>query len=126
MPFIHVRSLPFKRTLDISAIVEGMTEDFAKDTATNLLLVTATWTFLAEGQYAVAGKAARHQPRDSHPILVDLIVPDYHSPERIESMMRSVAASIARRTEVPAENVFVQCQLAGSRRVFDGGEIVRW
>lgn len=126
MPFIHVRSLPFKKPLDINAVVEGITEDFAKDTGTNLLRVTATWAFFTQGHYAVAGKAAPYQPRDSHPILAEIIVPDYHPGEALEAMMRSVATSITKRVDVSPENVFVQCRLAASGHAFDGGESVRW
>jgi hypothetical protein len=37
MPFIHVKSLPFEKAFDASAVVEGLTNDFANGT---------TWKFL--------------------------------------------------------------------------------
>lgn len=70
MPFIHVKSLPFDEPRDMRTVVEGLTRDFAKSTGMKLEYVTATWEFLPEGNYAVAGSAALHQPKASHPVLV--------------------------------------------------------
>jgi len=126
MPFIHVRSLPFDRLFDASAALEGITRDFAKETGIELGHVTATWEFLSPGHYAVAGKAASRQPRGSHPILVDLLAPDFNSVAKVEKLLAAVASSISKRAKVSVTNVFINHRQARSGRVFDAGEIVRW
>lgn len=126
MPFIHVKSLPFSSFFDASAALEGVTRDFAKETGIGLEHVTATWEFLAPGHYAVAGKAVSRQPRGSHPILVDLMVPDFNSGATVKKMLGAVASSIAKRARVSVANVFVNLRQARSGMVFDAGEIVRW
>lgn len=126
MPFIHVKSLPFSTFFDASAALEGVTRDFAKATGIRLEHVTATWEFLPPGHYAVAGKAVSRQPRGSHPLLVDLLVPDFNSGARVRRMLGAVAASIAKRANVPPANIFINVQQARSGMVFDGGKIARW
>lgn len=126
MPFIHVKSLPFDPPLDVSAVVEGVSRDFAEATGIGLEHVTATWQFFLPGHYAVAGKAARAQPGNSHPVLVDLLAPDLNSPAEVEQMLKSIAASISRRANLPIENVFINHRQAHAGGVFDAGDIVRW
>mgnify|MGYP000197401164 CR=1 FL=1 len=126
MPFIHVKSLPFEQTIEMSTLVQGLTKDFAKDTGIGLEHVTATWELLAPGHYAVAGKTFAKQPATSHPVLVDLLSPDFNSPEEIENMLRVIAARISKRALIPLNNIFINHRQAHSARVFDAGEIVRW
>lgn len=126
MPFIHIKSLPFDPPLKVSAVIEGLTKDFAQGTGIGLEHVTATWEFLLPGHYAVAGKAAATQPSTSHPLLVDLLSPDFNSPAQVEKMLRVTASSLAKRARVPIENIFIHHRPARSGMVFDAGEIERW
>jgi phenylpyruvate tautomerase PptA (4-oxalocrotonate tautomerase family) len=126
MPFIHVKSLPFDRTFNVASVLEGLTKDFAKGTGIGLEHVTATWEFLPSGHYAVAGKTASHQPENSHPVLVDLLSPDFNPPEKIETMLRVIASSISKQAKIPINNIFINHRQAHSGMVFDAGEIARW
>jgi phenylpyruvate tautomerase PptA (4-oxalocrotonate tautomerase family) len=126
MPFIHVKSLPFQPPLKIAAVVEGLTKDFSKGAGIGLQHVTATWEFLSPGHYAVAGKTAARQPQRSHPVLVDLLTPDFNTPAQIEKMLLVIVSSISRRAKIPKRNIFVNHRQAHSGRVFDDGEVVRW
>ncbi|MGH8652536.1 MAG: hypothetical protein ACREYE_10350 [Gammaproteobacteria bacterium] len=126
MPFIHVKSLAFEPALKVHAIVEGITKDFTKGTGIGLEHVTATWEFLPAGHYAVAGKTSSRQPETSHPVLVDLLSPDFNSPAQIEKMLRTVAVSISKRAKVPITNIFIYHRQVQSGTVFDAGEVVRW
>lgn len=126
MPFIYVKSLPFETPSDMRAIVEGMTKDFSRETGIGLEHVTATWEFLLPGHYAVAGKTVAQQPCASHPVLVDLLSPDFNSPTQVEKMLRTVASSISKRADIPIANIFVNHRPVRSGTVFDGGDIVRW
>lgn len=126
MPFVHVRSLPFERPLDVASVLQAVAHDLAAATGVAARHVTATWSFLAPGHYAVGGEVATHQPEGSHPVLVELLAPDLHPPESVETMLATVAQCIARSAGVPLENVFVHYRAVPSGTVFDGGEIVRW
>jgi len=67
-----------------------------------------------------------HQPRDSYPVVVDFLVLDFNAPERVETMLRALASSIAAHSAVAPDNIFIHCQTARSGNVFDAGDIVRW
>jgi hypothetical protein len=126
MPFIHIKSLPFDRPLNVTSVLEGLAKDFAKGTRIALEHVTATWEFLPAGHYVVAGRAESHQPESSHPVLVDLLSPDFNSPEKVEKMLQVVASSISKRAKVPINNIFINHRRAQSGMVFDSGEVARW
>ncbi|UCH54017.1 MAG: hypothetical protein JSW09_04305 [Pseudomonadota bacterium] len=126
MPFIHIKSLPFREQRDIPAILEGLCKDFARDTGVALRHITTTWEHFAPGHYAVAGKTVDAQPINSHPVLVDLHAPDSNSAAIVERMLESVASSLASRARIPRENVFVSFRPALSGGVFAEGGPVRW
>ncbi len=126
MPFIHVKSLPFDEPRDVRTVLEGLTRDFAEATGIDVEHVTATWEFFPEGNYAIAGVAALYQPQASHPVLVELVTPDFNSPEDVENMLKAVALSISKRAKVQMDNVFISYRGVGSGTVFDKGEVVRW
>ncbi len=126
MPVIQIRSLPMDDDVDLTVAVAELTRDFAERTGISIEHVSATWTLLEPGHYAFAGESAAAQPQDTHPVLVDLIAPDFHRPERVASMLRAVAASVSERARVPETNVFVVYHGARSGMVYDSGEIVRW
>ena len=126
MPFIHIKSLPLDGGLSVSDIVEGISRDFSEQVGIEIEQVTATWEGLSSWHYAAAGRAAANQPNNSHPILVDLLVPDFYPPDLVEKMLTSVAASISKRAGVSDHNIFINLRLARSGQVFDAGEIVRW
>ena len=126
MPFIHIRSLPPAEEPDTSALLEGLCADFARDTGIGIEHVTATWEWLEPDHYAVGGKAASAQPAGSHPLLVDLLAPDFNAGADVERMLVAIADSLAARAGVARDNIFINQRDARSGRVFDAGEIVRW
>lgn len=63
MPFIHVMSLPLDDSFDASTLIEGLMEDFAKETGTGVEHVTATREVLPPGHYAIGGKVPLHPYR---------------------------------------------------------------
>lgn len=126
MPFVHIKSLPFDRPLNVTSVLEGLAKDFAKGTRIDLEHVTATWEFLPPGHYVVAGRAESHQPERSHPLLVDLLAPDFNSLDSVRKMLYVVATSISKRTKMPINNIFINHRQAHSGMVLDSGEVVRW
>ena len=126
MPFIHIKSLPFTKSVDVGAVLEGLSRDFAKETGIELKHVHATWQFLKPGHYAVAGKARGRQPKSSHPLLVDLLSPDFNDASASETMLACVASSLAKRTGIPRDNIFIDHRQARSGMVFDAGSVEHW
>jgi hypothetical protein len=126
MPFIHVKSLRFAKSFDFAAVLEGVSRDFARETGIGLEHVHATWEFLKAGHYAAAGKTRDRQPKSSHPLLVDLLSPDFNDARAIETMLECVASSLANRTGIARSTIFVNHRRAHSGMVFDGGSVERW
>lgn len=125
MPFIHIKSLPFEEDLEMSSLLAAVSRDFSEQVGIEIEHITVTWEYLESWHYAAGGRTAASQPKDSHPILVDLLVPDFDPPETIEKMMKCIAASVAKRVGIPENNIFINVRQARSGQVFDGGEIVR-
>jgi hypothetical protein len=48
MPFIHINSLPFEKSVEMKAVLEGISEGFSLETEIALEHVTATWNFSCE------------------------------------------------------------------------------
>lgn len=126
MPFVHIRSLPFDPPMAVEQVVADLSRDFAEAGLAALEHITVTWTFFGPGQYAVAGTTARMQTGAGHPLLVELLTPDFHSQARVETMLRAVAASLSARAGVPLNRIFIHHSQARSGHVFDDGEVVRW
>jgi phenylpyruvate tautomerase PptA (4-oxalocrotonate tautomerase family) len=126
MPYIHIKSLEFENGLETSGVIKQVSQDFSEATGIAVEHITVTWSFLPPGHYAVAGEVADYQPITSHPLMVDLLVPDFNSSERIEQMIQKTARSLSLRAQIPIDNIFINCRVACSGQVFDGGEIVYW
>ena len=126
MPFIHIKSLPFKKDINLENVITGISIDFARNTGINIEHVSVTWEFFRSSHYVHAGKTAVDQPQDSHPVLVDFLSPDFNSTEKIGKMLSTIANSISQRIGVPLVNIFINHRQAHSGMVFDDGEIVGW
>ncbi|MDQ4125958.1 MAG: hypothetical protein M3134_10210 [Actinomycetota bacterium] len=126
MPFVHVRSLPLRDAFDPATALPAISRAFSRDTGVDEEHVTVTWETIAPHHYAAGGVTSAAQPEASHPVLVDVLAPDFNDDERIGAMLRSVAGSVAEAAETTPDNVFVVFHAARSGRVFDGGDVVRW
>ena len=126
MPVITVKSLPLPDAADLRLLVEAISTDFAREARVEPEHVTLTWQVLAGGAYAVGGRAAETQPEDSHPVLVELLLPDFHGPVAVERMLRAIAQAVAAHARLPIANVFVCARLARSGFVLESGRTVRW
>jgi hypothetical protein len=107
-------------------LVEHIARSFSDANDIDLKYVTVTWNFLPENQYAFAGHTVEFQTRDSHPLLVDLIIPGFHSEDRIEKLMKSLAYVISSATGIGMTNIFIHTQRARSGMVYDQGDVVKW
>lgn len=126
MPFINIQSLPFSPEKDIPAILKNISHDFSIKTRIEEEHITAIWSFFSPHHYSVAGQTTAYQLKKSHPILVDLLIPDFHTGETIKNMLPILATSIAKHTGILLENVFIHVRKAKAGHVFDAGEVVGW
>ena len=126
MPFVHITSLPFAHNFDAPAAIVAISEDFSTATGVATEHITVTWNYFRTDHYAVDAVTAAYQPRDSHPLLVDLLAPDFNSPEQVATMLPALAQSIAAQCGVTLRNVFINYRGARSGCVFDAGEVVHW
>ncbi|MGF1546613.1 MAG: hypothetical protein ACFCUG_04770 [Thiotrichales bacterium] len=126
MPVIQIKSLPFAEPKDLGKLVEAVSADFARDAEIALKYVSVTWELLPPHSYAVAAVTQPTQPRASHPVLVNLLTPDFNTNDQITTMIESLAQAIARHAGIRVENIFIAQQPAKSGRIFDSGKIVRW
>jgi len=126
MPFIHIKSLPLKDSFDIPKILRGINRDFSEKTGIELMHLHATWEFFQPSHYAKGDTTPEHQPEARHPIIVDLLTPDFNDADTIRLMLETIAASIASRLPFPIDNIFVNHRRAHAGMVFDDGKIVEW
>jgi phenylpyruvate tautomerase PptA (4-oxalocrotonate tautomerase family) len=126
MPFIHITSLPPQEPVNMPAVLENISQSFSKYLGLEVKFVTATWNFLPPGHYATGGQAAQFQPLNSHPLLVNLVVPGFYRNEQVAKALQATASAIHEVTQIPKTNLFIQAQVAKSGFVFDNGAVVSW
>lgn len=125
MPVIRITSLPFENQ-DSSHWPAKVCENFAQITQIPLEHVSTTWQLLPGKHYAYGGKTCAYQPRDSHPLITDIMLPDFYSMEHIELIIQAAVEAISTVANMPKQNIFVQVNRARSGAVYDEGRIVRW
>lgn len=126
MPLILIKSLPFLQERDISSIIEGLSKDVSSHAGVDIRHFTVTWEYLKPGHYAVSGESREFQPMNGHPILVDVLAPDFNSCGNKDVILSSIASSLSDRADIPRNNIFISYNQAHSGMVYDAGEIVRW
>jgi len=126
MPFIQIKSLPFEEILDFQKMVVGINKDFSIANNIPLLHIHTTWDFYISGQYAKGENAPIFQPQSQHPIIVDLLTPDFNKDEAIEVMLVSLSQSIADHSKMNLDNIFINHRHAHSKMVFDDGKVAKW
>ncbi len=126
MPFIHIKSLPFEKPLDVPAVITGISRDFAAENQMPLKHVHVTWEYFEPGHFAKGDSAPEFQPEGPHAVLVDLLTPDFNSLDTIGTMLQTLAQSISNRACIPLKTIFINHRQAFSGMVFDDGEVVDW
>lgn len=126
MPFVHIKSLPLSSGFQPTEIIGDICKDFSEGVGVGIEHVTVTWEYFSEGHYAVAGIVAETQPEKTHPILVDLLAPDFNSEEQVVKMLQVLGLSISSRAKVRIDNIFINHRVAHSGGVFDSGTVVQW
>lgn len=126
MPFINIKTLEFEQSFDVRAAIIKINDDFASKNDISLNHVHTTWELLNKGHYAKGNIAPDFQPEKNHPIIVDLLTPDFNDIEKSKLMLKVLATSISERLGFPINNIFINHRQALSEMVFDDGEVVSW
>jgi phenylpyruvate tautomerase PptA (4-oxalocrotonate tautomerase family) len=126
MPFIKIKSLKFEKPINIGEIIVNLSKEFSGKVGIDLEHIHVIWEYLDPDHYAMAGKTTKEQPLKTHPILVDLLVPEFIEPDKIKMMLESVAESISCHSGIPIKNIFINCAYAHSEMVFDSGKLEKW
>ena len=84
MPIIQIKSLPFEQDFDSKKAIIDISGEFASALNIDIKHITVTWEFFQPDSYALAGKTLSLQAPDSHPVLVNLLVPDFNSSDRVK------------------------------------------
>ncbi|CAH0536366.1 hypothetical protein [Vibrio marisflavi] len=126
MPVIKVQSLPFHPPLQLSEIVVSISYSVSQAIDIDVEHVMCSWSFFESDGFAVSGTTTPVQTKSTHPIVVDLILPNTHSKETVSIIMSTIAGQIAESTAVERDNIFITAQFVESKMVFENGQIIQW
>lgn len=126
MPVIHIQSLPFEQEVELGELTENIAQDFSEIAGFTPSHVTVTWSFYPSGGLANNGQSAQFQPKDTHPLQVEVITPDFYTDKRLGEVLSVIATCISRHTEIRTSNLFISHRPVASGGVFERGEVVRW
>lgn len=125
MPIVRINCLPVKK-LDLGLAVRGVTSALATATEIDPEHISVLWNELSADSYAHRGDLAELQPQATHPILIDLIAPDFHRPHLVQLMMKTLAHEVAVLTGADHNNILIIHQPQSSGHVYDQGRLVSW
>lgn len=126
MPLVRIKSLPFEQEVQISQALQALSQAVADAGNIELHHVMVTWEYLPPSHYVHCGKVADIQAINTHPLLVDLIAPNFNTEEQIASMLELIANTIAEQVPVAKSNIFINYIPAYSDGVYDEGQVVEW
>lgn len=126
MPIIRIQSLPMPRRFHVATVCKEISAAFSQHAAIDEQHISVIWQQLEAQTYTVAGHSHDTQPYDAHPLLVDLLVPSFHTGDRQQMILAALAKAITEYTPIDEKNVFIHLRLAASGSVYDEGRIQFW
>ncbi|MDH5767320.1 MAG: hypothetical protein OEZ38_14995 [Gammaproteobacteria bacterium] len=126
MPFIHIKSLPFKQAFESASTLININREFSEKNNIPEFHIHSSWEFYLPGHYAKGDQAPSEQPDNFHPVIVDLLTPDFNDNQTIAGMLSSLADSIHRHAPVAIDRIFINHRQAHSGMIFDDGKVVSW
>ncbi|OZS41671.1 hypothetical protein [Photobacterium sanguinicancri] len=127
MPLIRIKSLPFtQQEVPIPQVLNSLSSAISAETEIESHHIMLTWEYIPAGHYVHSGKAVHHQPINTHPILVDLIAPNFNTEQQIASMLELIANTLAEQVPIAKNNIFINFTPAYSDGVYDCGQVVEW
>ncbi|MGF1728112.1 hypothetical protein [Photobacterium kasasachensis] len=126
MPLVRIKSLPFDHEVPVPQVISALSQAISDAANIEQQHIMVTWEYLAQSHYAHHGKVAANQPINTHPLLIDLIAPNFNTEEQIASMLELIAHTIAEQVPIAKNNIFINFTPAYSDGVYDEGHIVEW
>ena len=126
MPVIQIKSLALDSDTAVSDMMQRVTSAFASDVAIAEEHISMTWEILPEQHYSLAGSVATPATEQNFPLLVQLLIPDFHVQTGIETMLTSLAKHLSDACRIDSRRIFIHASLAASGQVYDAGEIMHW
>lgn len=74
--------------------------------------------------YTEGDQLADEQPEQTHPPIVNVIVFEGATQEKIEKMLKSIADTLCKELKLAEGNVFIRYTQVKSGMIYSGGEIV--
>lgn len=126
MPLVRIKSLPFEQDVRIPQVISALSQAISDAANIEQHHIMVTWEYLVHSHYAHHGNIADTQPVDTHPLLIDLIAPNFNTEKQIASMLELIAHTIAEQVPIEKNNIFINFTPAYSDGVYDEGHIVEW
>ncbi|MBL4798004.1 MAG: hypothetical protein JKY50_11365 [Oleispira sp.] len=126
MPIIRINSLPLPDKLDMKQVMEALSSGISRDVRIEQAQLSLSWQITAANHYIAKGELAETQPSHSHPILVELLMPEILSKSLSEKIMHSLAHRLGKELNFPVTNIFIYERQLASQQVFEKGMIANW
>jgi hypothetical protein len=126
MLIIRVSSLPFPESLDMKRVLKALSSGVSRDVRVEENQLSLYWQYIQENHYIAKGKLANTQSSNTHPILVELIVPEVLSKDLTEKIMHSLAHRLGKELNFPVSNIFIYERKLMSNQVFENGMQANW
>jgi hypothetical protein len=126
MPIIRISSLPLPDTLDMKRVMQALSSGVSRDVRIEQAQLSLTWQFIQENHYIAKGELVDKQPSHTHPILVELLVPEVLSKDLTEKIMHSLAHRLGKELNFPVSNIFIYERQLTSNQVFENGMLANW
>ncbi|PSW05135.1 hypothetical protein [Photobacterium lipolyticum] len=126
MPLIRVKSLPFDHDVDVSQVVCSLSQAMSDANDIEPHHIMITWEYLSPDHYSHGGKVTQSQPINTHPVLIDLVAPNFNTEDQIMAMLELIANTLAELVPIAKNNIFINYTPAYSDGVYDEGHVVEW
>jgi len=126
MPIIRINSLPLADNLDMKQVMQALSSGVSRDVRIEQAQLSICWQYITENHYIAKGELAERQTSHTHPILVELLVPEVLSKDLTEKIMHSLAHRLGKELNFPVTNIFIYERKLHSNQVFEKGMLANW
>ena len=126
MPIIRISSLSLSESLDMKQVMQALSSGISRDVRIEQAQLSISWQIIAANHYIAKGEVAETQPSHSHPILVELLMPEVLSKDLSEKIMHSLAHRLGKELNFPVSNIYIYERQLASQQVFEKGMIANW
>jgi hypothetical protein len=126
MPIIRISSLPLPDNLDMKRVMQALSSGVSRDVRIEQAQLSVSWQYIQENHYIAKGELAEKQPSHTHPILVELLVPEVLNKDLTEKVMHSLAHRLGKELNFPVSNIFIYERKLTSNQVFENGMLANW